>query len=692
MVMDMTLNSIIKKLVKNNKSQYTILAMSIIFAVMMIGGYGLIQFSPTVTEVLVAGGSTMMISLTMFGFTLIGTFAFVIYAHALFLKYKSKEIGVFISLGIKRENVKKIVIKELSMVVLIATIIGLILSMPLSYISWKVLTMFIKTAETTYKFGYLGLVIAIIFSIVSMLIMIYITKLYINKVDIIKILKATEEIEDIKGDKYILGLIGIILIPLGIILFTVSSLSKGVLGDISIVFLLIALIGLYLMIVQITSIGMIVKKISPKVYYKNIVFFNLLKLKGNQYTKTLFVSTILVGITIFAISFNSAPIVDSYLTNLDSPYDYMVNVSFQQNGFGEKEIKEIAKNTNTNISNLVNFESISTVTYDEDADYRNAEILVNEEEFNKISNKKIDVKKGKFVNFRNQEEPKLNSEDEQDEYTQGFINGTTQEIVNLSYDYDFYENNIMPPNAHYTHDFIIIDSEDYNKFKADLDERFIVNGYLFNVDNWKESKEFSEYLFESIVKASDNKWCDNYSYSAGFELNKAQNAGNDEYIYEEVNENTVLMAKKWWNFNPYSKYDIHYNSVAEYAIYILLMVYISIIAFVSAIMVIGIKILNTMYQDKSIYKNITFLGSKKSEINKIVSKQVMFIYFTPLVLGTVITLFLYRQMLNVIEIVHINIAFLASCLVSAIVIIIQLIVFFFIKKIAIKEATNFENI
>lgn len=684
MVMGMTLNSIINKLVKNNKGQYAILMGSIIFAVMMIGGYGLIQFSPTVTEVLVDGGSTMMITLTMFLFTLVGTFAFVMYAHSLFLKYKSKEIGVFISLGIKRDDVKKIIVKELTIVVLIATVIGLILSVPISYLSWSSLTSFLSTAETTYKIGWVGLIIAVLFSIISMVIMIYSTDRYIRKVDIINILKKTEEVEDLKGDNYILGLIGAILIPVGIILFNVAAVSDGFLGKITFAFLILSLVGLYLLIIQITSIGAIVKKISTKSYYKNIVFFNLVKLKGKQYTKTLFVTTILVGITIFAVSFNVAPMIDGVLTTLSDPYDYAVPVGFQQNGFGEEEIKELANEYNVGLKDFRSFNSLLLGMYSEDVDYRESANFVSEDDYNNLTGESLDVEKGTIVDFNS-----FNYSHNSDTYEISFLNGTTQEVFELTQVKSISKPGVLSSDERYRKNFYIIDNEDYSKLDNILDERFKNKCYMFNVSNWKETKDFSNRLFDEIVIWSDNKWCSNYAYGPVFEINKSQDVGDKEYGYEEIDESTKLMARKWWDFTPFSRYHRFYEMLNDYAIYILLLLYIAIIAFISSIMVVGIKILNTMWQDKEVFKNVIFLGMKKKEIESIVTKQVMLIYFTPLTLGTLITLFLLREMLKVIGLAYMKEAFLASCGVALIVIIIQIIVFFFIRKKAIKDCINF---
>ena len=128
--MDMTLNEISRKLIKNNRKQYALFFFSVLFSVMMTGAYGVLQYSPTITNVLVDGGSTQTISQGMFFGSMLGIVVFLVYADALFLKYKSREIGIFLSLGIDRRSVQKIIIKEFTTLFQIAALLGLILSVP----------------------------------------------------------------------------------------------------------------------------------------------------------------------------------------------------------------------------------------------------------------------------------------------------------------------------------------------------------------------------------------------------------------------------------------------------------------------------------------------------------------------------------------------------------------------------------
>lgn len=527
MVIYMTLNTIVKKLFKNNIKQYILFFSSIIFAVTMIGGYGILQFSSTVTNVIMTDGATKRITLGMFAFVLLGTFAFVIYAYSLFLKYKSKEIGIFISLGIKRENVKKIVIKELNIIFSAATVLGLVFSILVSWLSWNVLTIFVKTEETAFFIGWTGIGIALLFSILCMIITRILTSKYIKKVDVVKIIKIEESV--------------------------------------------------------------------------------LLK-KYNQW------STIKV---------------------------------------------------------------------------------VSEETVNKLTGKVLDVEPDSFIHVISGEE---NSSNEKKYISQPkgpitLLNPTTKEEFVLNYKGIKFIKNIMGQDTQFEEkDFFVIDKDLFKKLQIELQNEYIFTTYVFNTSNWRETEAFTNVLFDSIEKASEGKWCPNYNDGAIFDRVRAQSPNAPiKYEYKDLKESR-LEANRWWAFSPYSRYHKVNSSVADYAIYILLILYICIIAFVSAVMTIGIKILNTMWRDKVVYKNIMFLGVKKNEIKSIVSRQVALIYFVPIVLGTIITLFLFKAMMDTTVLPYKNISFLFTCGLCLLATLIQVILFFLIKKRATKECMNFINV
>ncbi|MBZ9607316.1 ABC transporter permease [Clostridium estertheticum] len=683
MVRLMTLNAIVRKLFKNNIKEYALFISSIIFAVTMIGGYGILQFSPTVTKVLMDGGSTQQITLSMFAFTLIGTFVFVIYAYSLFMRYKSREIGVFISLGIRRKNVRKIVIKELNIIFLIATLLGLLFSILISWLSWTVLTFFLKTEETAFSIGWTGIAIAILFSALCMIITRVLTSRYIKKIDIIKILKAEEQVDDNKGDSFVLGLVGIVMIPAGIILFTSST---------KLYFLIASLVGLYLLIVQITSIGVLFKKISPSYYYKNIVFFNLIKSKGKQYTLPLFVSTILIGVGIFGVAFTSAQMISGILSTIYvDPYDYMVKVGFQQGNFNESDIKKLAIDNNVKLKDFKKFDTIILGEYFKKNNEWGPINFVSEETVYELTSKKFDIDPGSYINIisadENSDSSKYHSQ------TIGpitLLNPTTKKEFTLNNKGIKFIDKIMNPDTLFDRKgFYVIDTALFNKLRSEMKKEYIFTTYVFNTPNWKETGGFSNALFDSIVNASGGKWCPNYSTGVIFDRIRAQRPNEPvNYEYKVYKENS-FEANRLWSFIPYSRYHIFNSGISDFAVYLLLTLYISIIAIVSAIMTIGLKILNTMWQDKSVYKNITFLGVRKTKIKSIISKQVALIYFVPVTLGTIITLFIFKSIMTTNVWAFSNVSFLFACGLSLLVVLIQVGLFFVIRKQAIKEGVNF---
>ena len=84
---------------------------------------------------------------------MLGIIVFLVYADSIFLKYKSREIGIFLSLGIDRRSVQKIVVKEYTLLFQFAVLVGLLLSVPLAYLCWSLLNLFLETQETAFMGG-----------------------------------------------------------------------------------------------------------------------------------------------------------------------------------------------------------------------------------------------------------------------------------------------------------------------------------------------------------------------------------------------------------------------------------------------------------------------------------------------------------------------------------------------------------
>lgn len=671
--MGMTLNDISRKLFKNNRKQYGLFFFSIVFSIAMTGAYGVLQYSPTVTNVLVDGGSTQTISQAMFFGSMLGIIVFLVYADSIFLKYKSREIGIFLSLGIDRRSVQKIIVKEYTLLFQIAALLGLILSVPLAYLCWTLLNLFLETKETAFSIGYTGLVIAVIFSLLNWLILRTINRRYIKTVDILKIIKTSDENEATKNGRLFLLILGALLVPAGIIAFFTLQNLGGILNTLfAFIGLAGAVWGVYLLIIQCASIGDILKKYNDKAYYKNMVFYNLLKQKIRQYTRSIFVATLLITFTIFGIGFIAAGFIDGYNVALNEPYDYTINATYEH-PMTEKRLGEIAEKSNVTITDI---KCMDCLLLGVQNTYKNGEhdwssrIIVSEENFNALSGTSISVPKGSYTMYCDSSmKYKLNAFSADSSL---FYNPTTEQEFTLTQNEPICRDELFNTRSIFS-SFLILNDEDYRVIAASITDEYKAVSYMVNVENWPSTADFQNNILETVISDNDGVIFTNWHNSATF----AKTGSQAEYLPFEGNETKIA---RLWSLYPLSKLSSTTTQFEAFATYLMLMLFIAIVAFVSAVMVIGLKLVSTIWDDTEVYDNLRRLGMKRKKIKGLISKQMLFVYFIPTVLGCIIGAFTTYRIMLVSNVIYIGKTMQLVGCVCCLVVIIQIAIFFILRS------------
>ena len=333
----MTLNEITRKLIRQNKSRYILFGLSICFSVAMTGAYGVLLFSKVITDVLMTDGSTYLISLGMYGITLMGIIVFLFYANAIYMQLQMGEIGVFLSLGLSPKSVGKIQNQQIDITFLIGGAAGLVLAVPFSFGIWSLLSLFISYTDGAFRVGWEGLLIAGGLWVLAWVILRIRNAVHIVRLDVIRILRSSSVGEEVKPAHPLLGIIGLIAVPLGLILFNITAVIYW-LKSFSVLFLGVSVIGMYFLTAQITSMGSIIKHFFHNAYRKDILFYNLVRQKGNQYTLSLFVSSLLITLTIFSICFNGGMFLELYYLIKEEPYDYAVLAGESGEKLDESEV------------------------------------------------------------------------------------------------------------------------------------------------------------------------------------------------------------------------------------------------------------------------------------------------------------------------------------------------------------------
>lgn len=678
----MRLSDICKKLVRSNLSNYKILVFCLVLGIMLFTSYGLLIFSPTVTDIIKDGGSTQMIAYTIYGAFSIACLMFILYSHSLFMKYKSQEIGVFISLGINRDSVKDILLKELKYILPITSATGIILALPFTYTIWSFIANIAENMKITYKIGWLGFVGGAIFAAMAIIFLNKKTSKYIQKLDVMKILKISDDIEDTKTGNYKLGFLGMVLVPIGV--FCANSNMRGILlnsmPSAKYVFFLMIIIGSYLVCASFTTMGEFFKKVNNKNYYKNIMFYNLLKLKGKQYASTLFIVTILISISIFAMCFSFTNLLaKNEIAETLAPFDFSILKSQNQNNLVEKDIIYEIANNNIKIKeyNEVEFLTVTKNFSKEEIDIYgvevNPELCIKESDYNKLYNENVDVKPGMYYMVAN-DKSLFKVKRFQNMELSGIGNNNKYMLKKQG---DIFKQLTL---GQYGSNGFILDDKDFHKLKSESPSDAIETNILFNVDNWKKSYSFYKELESFAIKNNEKGLL-----MHGGAFDRVYNSMDLEF----ANANEISATDyRDWQYKINSKIYMTTDALKIEMVYPLLFGYISLLALIASAIILYIKVLNTSWQDSKVYKNISLLGANKKVIKSIITKQLMIIFMIPTIfgvsLGTMIQIAMTGQGLT--ASIYLNYILLFGVLY----ILVQSIVFIAARKVIFKKAVEFK--
>lgn len=632
----MTINDILKKLLKNNFKKYILLCFSLIVTISFITSIGLVYLGSTVSNVLLSSGSSSNIAKYCYMSLFIFSIIFILYVFNLFLKLKSKEIGIFLSLGISKNSLSKILRKEVSVICGISSVIGIIISYPLSKLVWGIMTLLIKTNETILIVSVYGYFIGIGFSILIFIVLLYRINFFIKRVTILNILKSSETVEDVQSLKPYTIFIGIILIPLGIVLMDLLIRLNGIFPIIGLLSFLLTPLGIYIISLRIPFIGERKKKRNPKKYYKNILFYNLIKLKGRQYVNTIFITSVVLGISTFAFTFILSQIISVNETTKNMNADYTFTYKENSANISNEDIENLSKKYNIKIENLKEFESLTLI---KDNSFFNPETNETEYEkiaadvdvislsaYEKISNGELNLPKDGFsVVYHNLHHIPVVNEII-------LTNPSTKTSYPLKFESKI-ELNILDGLSSMLY---IINDNLYGEIKNSINNNQVLNTIIFNSPDWKNEYDFAKELKNLIIEntdssANDHKFCNHTANDF-----KGIPCTHEDMHVELTTDNYEI--SRWWKYAPSFKVLLKNDSIFTYSIYIFLFIFISVLGFLSSSIILYIKSISNLWSDKEVYLKAAYLGMKRESLIKIIKKQQRLLFIIPTLIGTLTSL------------------------------------------------------
>ncbi|MCM3602981.1 ABC transporter permease [Robertmurraya korlensis] len=215
----MTINQLILRSFKKNIKNYYLYVFALIFSVSLYFAFVTLQYDPAMDTVkggVKGGASIRAASVLLVGIVTV----FLVYANMIFIKRRSKEIGLFHLIGMTKRKIFRILGMENALLYFLSVGLGIFLGFSLSKLIMMILLKITGVnAVTTLHFSSQAFVqTLIVFTLIFVLIL-GMNALFIRKQTILSLFRVTSsaeaKVQKLSVWEMIMGILGIILIAFG---------------------------------------------------------------------------------------------------------------------------------------------------------------------------------------------------------------------------------------------------------------------------------------------------------------------------------------------------------------------------------------------------------------------------------------------------------------------------------------------
>lgn len=642
------MNKIYKKLRKNTKGQYYLLSFCVCLSVLLVTSFSLMYFGPTVQTFLPEGGDTRKMASLLLGVTTVGCFVFTVYASELFFRFKAREYGILMALGTEKRQLKRLLFRELSAVTTLSSLMGLLVSVPASFLIWKMFELFIISNEQmTYRFGVVGFLPGILFACVLACVLGIAGKRFINRSNIMEILRTQQKTEMVKEIKRWTFPVGIVLTVLGILLGAglpqVAARAWGIgLPGIVNLFYLLSLVGIYFILLS--AVAQSRAKKNKSKYYGNLVSISLMRFTAKATTKNMCVMTLLIFVCGFSAFYGMQYVLAGGAIHTENSKDFSLHYPVLEDQIGKEEIDhtasaygiEVTDFTENTATNLV--VSYRAKDFDEDASryievYRDKEIaslFVSESDFEKLSEKKITIEPGTYQTITTTD---YNGFFEYEDGLQEVMNPDTGKTYPLTYGGTVESDVLAPFSEPFAY---VVRDEEYREMTEGVKDAYKEMIISFNATNVEDSYDFAKDLLSQYVECATDL-SNHMGYWNIWAQKMADEAGK-EYTYgDKINmtiDNNMLLGD--WKYAPTFNIITAQDRMQLISVYVMLSLYIFIISLAAVSVMAYVRSISVATDNKELFESLTKLGADTRYKRTVLKKQITRIVQYPGIIGCVL--------------------------------------------------------
>ncbi len=649
----MTMLNLFTKLKKYNKGNYRQFSFCYALSVILVSTLTLFMLSPFVQSRLPIGGDSRKMLYMVYAVAVLGCVLFIIYATGLFLRFKSREVGIFMALGTPKRVLAKTLTKEIVLLILKLGIAGIIIGGVIAFVFGKVYEGFVQSATgDNFSLPLTGFIGSFLFVTITVCIVMGMAVRFLKRANLIEILNEERRTEPIKKNvdtKYLVW--GIILIAVGllgglIIPYIVSTMLKRSLSGFPYIFYVLVFIGLYRVMVY--SIAVHKKGRHPQKYYKNLISFGMMKFQGISVVRNMLIVTLLIAGSLFAIFFSATNLIQG----LGSAASEANDISYRYLGDAEKltqeQVEKLAEDYQVGIDNYREAEflrllgsGVSRENYDKSGklieEYRKQDYIKNfisADEFERVTGIAVNVQPGmyQYISREGNNENYWFLPDDLD-LVQNPDSGLQKPLSyagTVEYSSFFYHYG-QDGNANY-----ILNDEDYAELEKGLSDEMHMTHILFDLSDTGDTYGFSKDLYARYC----NSVSDSMKKMSAYD--EYREATDSEYSYSEPVEIEPerLGMEIDWKYAPVFVPIQEKSFVQSYATLLLIFIFVAIVCLVSAGVIGYTRSITVAIKSKSVLMDVKKLGADRTYLNRVLKEQVKKVYVLPTIVAVVL-MFVY---------------------------------------------------
>jgi ABC-type antimicrobial peptide transport system permease subunit len=600
----MTFNQVVWKMAKVNYRKYIFYYLCNSFAVMFFFMFSTVYFNSRVEE----GKQTESLqdALSIPGVALIiFTVFFISYAHGVFMKKRRSEFGLFMTLGMARRDISKMLVLENGVIALTSILSGILAGAVFSRLFFMLLMRLIDLEGIPFHLS--GKMFAYSIGAFAAVFLLAVGKSLFQMLrsSVILSMKSNRFAETIKKRSPLLGAFGLLVLvgSLLVLYFTYKDSSGAFLP----LWTMAMFLGLYITLNQATSFLINLAKRFPRYYYRRLLFLSNLDYKFKQLTSIVMLVTVMIMITIFystlLLTFYKASEKEAVKNN---PYDVAFFQTDTKNSISNSELDKIFE--------LEELETVPVFKYYEKLVYVDGYqtyTFMSLNDFNRLSSNEKKLSENEYLFYLNSE-PEYAPTDIADRVE---ISKGNDKLTFTKKDQVIERNINLLPNSY---EFIVVNPEVFRNL-SDNFEGYFLNLKLLHVKDWKSSGASVEQLKEQL--ADGNQVTPKIEYP-----------GNDSVREEEL-------------FRVASKIGDYETNKTTNGMMFYVTTFLSIMFFVGTFVLLYLNLFSEVETEKAKYRKLNKIGMSSKEVKGNVTRELVAIFFVPTLLGTTLA-FLYLVILS----------------------------------------------